>query len=70
MTQGDICAEVDTRVHEIRPGDVVYIGPGEEQWPGATPDRFMAHVAIQEADETGRVVTYLDHVTTDEYGDS
>ena len=41
-------------VQEIRPGDVVYIEPGEEHWHGATPDRFMAHVAIQEADEQRR----------------
>ena len=55
-------------VREIRPGDVVYIEPDEEHWHGATGDRFMAHVAIQEADENGEVVTWLDHVTDDEYG--
>ena len=55
---------------EIRPGDVVYIEPGEEHWHGATPDRFMAHVAIQEADDNGQVVTWLDHVTDDEYSAS
>jgi quercetin dioxygenase-like cupin family protein len=55
-------------VQEIRPGDVVYIEPGEEHWHGATSDRFMAHVAIQEADENGQVVTWLDHVTEEEYG--
>ncbi|MCX5044703.1 cupin domain-containing protein [Aldersonia sp. NBC_00410] len=54
-------------VQEIRPGDVVYIEPGEEHWHGATPDRFMAHVAIQEADNEGRVVTWLEHVAEDEY---
>jgi quercetin dioxygenase-like cupin family protein len=54
-------------VLEIRPGDVVYIEPGEEHWHGATAERFMAHVAIQEADETGQVVTWLDHVTDAEY---
>jgi hypothetical protein len=27
----------------------------------------MAHVAIQEADEQGDVVTWLDHVTDKEY---
>jgi hypothetical protein len=54
-------------VKEIRPGDVVYIEPGEEHWHGATPERFMSHVAIQEADEQGQVVTWLDHVTDDEY---
>ena len=56
------------KVVEIRPGDVVYIEPGEEHWHGATPDRFMAHVAMQEADEAGEVVTWLDHVTDEEYG--
>ena len=55
-------------VQEIRPGDVVYIEPSEEHWHGATPDRFMAHVAIQEADENGQVVTWGDHVTDQEYG--
>jgi hypothetical protein len=28
----------------------------------------MAHVAIQEADDHGQVVTWLDHVTHVEYG--
>ncbi|HWU31356.1 MAG TPA: cupin domain-containing protein [Marmoricola sp.] len=51
---------------EIRPGDVVYIEPGEEHWHGATPDRFMSHVAMQEADESGQVVTWLDHVTDED----
>jgi quercetin dioxygenase-like cupin family protein len=54
-------------VQEIRPGDVVYIEPNEEHWHGATPQRFMAHVAIQEADEQGEVVTWLDHVAEDDY---
>jgi quercetin dioxygenase-like cupin family protein len=54
-------------VREIRPGDVVYIEPNEEHWHGATTDRFMAHVAIQEADEQGQVVTWLDHVTDEQY---
>jgi hypothetical protein len=27
----------------------------------------MAHVAMQEADENGQVVTWLDHVTDAEY---
>ena len=58
------------RVQEIRPGDVVVIEPGEQHWHGATSDRFMAHVAMQEADEHGEVVTWLDHVTDDEYGAS
>lgn len=52
---------------EIRPGDVVYIEPNEEHWHGATPDRFMAHVAMQEADAQGEMVTWLEQVSDDEY---
>ena len=55
-------------VQEIRPGDVVYIEPGEEHWHSATAERFMSHLAIQEADDNGDVVTWLDHVTDEEYG--
>ena len=62
-----LVATRDGGVQKIRPGDVVYIEPGEEHWHGATPDRFMAHVAIQEVDEQGEVVTWLDHVTDREY---
>ena len=51
----------------IRPGDVVYIEPGEEHWHGATENHLMAHVAMQEADENGHVVTWLQHVTDGEY---
>lgn len=54
-------------IQEIRPGDVVYIEPGEEHWHGAAPDRFMAHVAMHEADGNGQVVTWLEHVTDEEY---
>lgn len=55
------------KVTEIVPGDVVFIEPNEEHWHGAQPDRFMAHIAIQEADENGSPVTWLDHVTNEEY---
>jgi len=61
---------VATRSHgvqEIRPGDVVHIEPNEEHWHGASADRFMAHIAIQEADVDGQMVTWLDHVWDEEY---
>jgi quercetin dioxygenase-like cupin family protein len=53
---------------EIRPGDVVYIEPGEEHWHGSTADRFMAHLAMQEADDQGEVAFWGDHVSDDDYG--
>lgn len=54
-------------VQEIRPGDVVYVEPDEEHWHGATPDRLMAHVAMQEADDQGEVATWGEQVTDTEY---
>ena len=65
-----LVATRDDGVREIRPGDVVHVAPGEEHWHGATPDRFMAHVAIQQADDAGEVVTWLQHVTDEEYADT
>jgi quercetin dioxygenase-like cupin family protein len=62
-----LVATRDGEVKEIHPGDTVYIEPGEEHWHGATPDRFMAHVAMQEADEQGQVVTWLEQVSDEEY---
>ena len=35
-------------VEEIRPGDVVWIAPGEKHWHGAAPTIAMAHIAIVE----------------------
>ena len=69
---GYVARRSSNGVREIRPGDVVYIvvyiEPNEEHWHGATEDRFMAHVAMQEADENGEVVNWLDHVMDEEYG--
>ena len=50
-------------VEEIRPGDVVHFEAGEEHWHGAAPNRLMVHVAMQQADDDGNVVTWLEHVS-------
>jgi quercetin dioxygenase-like cupin family protein len=55
-------------VEVIRPGDSVHIEPGENHWHGAAPDRFMAHVAIQQAGDDGSPATWGEHVTEAEYG--
>ncbi len=52
---------------EIRPGDVVHIDAHEEHWHGATRDRFMAHVAIQVADDQGSTASWLEHVADGDY---
>lgn len=54
-------------VEEVRPGDSVHFEPGENHWHGAAPDRFMAHVAIQEADDSGSPVSWGRHVSDEEY---
>jgi quercetin dioxygenase-like cupin family protein len=62
------CGREGGPVEEIRPGDRVFFEPGENHWHGAAPTRFMAHVAIQEADESGQVIVWGEHVTDEEYG--
>jgi quercetin dioxygenase-like cupin family protein len=53
-------------VEEIRPGDVVWIAPGEKHWHGATATTAMTHIAIQEA-LNGKPVEWLEHVADDQY---
>ena len=54
-------------VEEIRPGDIVWFAPGERHWHGAAPDHAMTHIAIAEADATGKVVDWLEQVTDADY---
>jgi quercetin dioxygenase-like cupin family protein len=53
-------------VREIRPGDVVWIPPGEKHWHGASPTTAMVHLAMQER-ENGSAATWLEHVTDAQY---
>jgi quercetin dioxygenase-like cupin family protein len=57
-------------VREIRPGDSVWIEAGELHWHGAAPGNTMVHLAIQENDERGVNVEWLDRVTDEEYGET
>src|SRR6478609_5547317 len=57
------CQREGGPIEEIRPGDRVYFEPGENHWHGAAPTRFMAHIAIQEADESGSPVTWGEPVS-------
>ena len=69
VTEGvGLCQREGGPVEVIRPGDSVFFEPGENHWHGAAPDRFMVHVAMQEADDSGSPVTWGDHVTDEEYG--
>jgi quercetin dioxygenase-like cupin family protein len=53
-------------IEEIRPGDVVWIPPGEKHWHGAAPTTAMTHIAIQEQLD-GRVVDWMEKVSDDQY---
>ncbi|QNQ09815.1 (R)-mandelonitrile lyase [Sphingomonas alpina] len=52
---------------EIRPGDIVWIPPGEKHWHGATAATAMTHIAIAEA-QGGRAVDWLEPVDDAHYG--
>jgi quercetin dioxygenase-like cupin family protein len=71
VTEGvGLCQRRGGPIEVIRPGDRVFFEPGEEHWHGATPTRFMTHVAIQQADDEGTVVVWGDHVTDQAYEES
>jgi quercetin dioxygenase-like cupin family protein len=53
-------------IEEIRPGDVVWISPGEKHWHGAAPTTAMTHIAIVEKTEetpTG----WMEQVSDEQY---
>ena len=56
----------DGAIEDIRPGDVVWIEPGEKHWHGASPATAMTHVAIQEQLD-GRAADWLEHVSDEQY---
>ena len=53
-------------VREIRPGDTVWIPPGEKHWHGAAPETGMTHLAFQESLD-GTHVEWMEHVPDDVY---
>lgn len=53
--------------HEIRPGDTVFIEPGEMHWHGAAPGHTMVHLALYERDVNGIDADWREHVTEEEY---
>jgi len=68
VTEGiGLCQREDGPIEVIRPGERVFFEPGENHWHGATASRFMTHIAMQQADEHGNVVTWGNHVTDTDY---
>lgn len=56
-------------IEVIRPGDVVWIAPGEKHWHGAAPTTAMTHLAMQEKLD-GKTVDWLEHVSDEQYNAS
>ncbi|MEJ2734888.1 MAG: cupin domain-containing protein [Anaerolineae bacterium] len=53
-------------IEEIRPGDVVWIAPGEKHWHGAAPTTAMTHIAVVE--KAGEDSTdWMDQVSDEQY---
>src|SRR5437660_1717032 len=53
-------------IEEIRPGDVIWIPPGEKHWHGAAATTAMTHIAIQEH-LNGKVVDWMERVSDEQY---
>ena len=68
VTAGCGRVQVEGRpAEEIRPGDMVWIAPGERHWHGAAPTTAMTHIAIVETLDGGSS-TWMEHVTDEQYG--
>jgi quercetin dioxygenase-like cupin family protein len=68
ITEGlGLCQSEGGPIEVIRPGDRVCFEAGENHWHGAGPNRFMTHIAMQQADDNGNVVEWGRHVSDDEY---
>src|SRR4051812_11590251 len=53
-------------IEEIRPGDVIWIPPGEKHWHGAAPTTAMTHIAIHEQ-QGGKTVEWMEKVSDGQY---
>lgn len=53
-------------IEEIRPGDVVWFEPEEKHWHGASSNKAMSHIAIQE-EKDGKAVDWLEKVSDEQY---
>jgi len=53
-------------IEEIRPGDVVWIAPGEKHWHGAAPTTAMTHIAIVEKTDDNSA-SWMEKVSDEQY---
>jgi quercetin dioxygenase-like cupin family protein len=68
VTEGvGLCQRHGGPVEVIRPGDRILFEPGENHWHGAAPNRFMAHLALNEVDDQHPAADWGEQVTDEEY---
>ena len=53
-------------IEEIRPGDVVWIEPGEKHWHGAAPTTALTHIAVIEKAKDDST-SWMEHVNDEQY---
>ena len=53
-------------VEDLHPGDIVWFGPGEKHWHGASPEVAMTHIAIQ-VPRDGTTADWMEKVSDAEY---
>ncbi len=53
-------------IEEIRPGDLIWVPPGEKHWHGATATSDMTHIAMQERLK-GKTVDWMEKVSDQQY---
>jgi quercetin dioxygenase-like cupin family protein len=53
-------------IEEMRPGDVVWVPPGEKHWHGATPTSQLVQIAVQEALD-GQAAEWMEKVSNEQY---
>jgi quercetin dioxygenase-like cupin family protein len=51
------------QIERLTAGDAAWFAPGEKHWHGSAPGHPMVHLAVQEADERGEVVSWMEHVS-------
>lgn len=53
-------------IAEVQPGDVIWFAPDEKHWHGASANKAMSHIAIQE-EVNGEAVSWMEKVSDKQY---
>ena len=62
LAGGGLICTAGERPRRLRPGDVVWVPPGERHWHGAGPGSFLTHLAISLG-----TTTWADEVAETDY---